>query len=751
MPRLLLTVFFALAFFPAPVNAQTDAQDTADEAPETTRPLDTITVVATRTERALSDVAATISVKSAEEMDRELTRDIADLVRFEPGVSVGGSASRFGLSGFNIRGIGGNRVLTVVDGVRVPEEFSFGPFLSSRRDFVDIDSLNRAEIARGPISSLYGSDALGGVVALSTKGPNDYLDDGEAYYGGFKTGYSGADDSTVNTITMAAGNDRLSGLLLYTRRDGHETENSGSIGGTGVSRERPDPQSIASNNLVAKLSFSPKDRHTFTLGIDQLDSSTETQILSDYGTVAFGTTSDRRDANDERERSRQSLSYRYDGNLSIADTVHAQVYGQSAESLQLTDENRTTAGGDAQTRQRESSFDQDIEGAFLQFTKSLDAAGANHRISYGADYYQTDNRGRRTGGTYDGAGNPLPEFLPLPTRDFPPTEVTQTALFLQDEIALFDGRLLLSPGVRYDRFEADATADALYLNGNPGTPLPEDYDDSEVTAKIGAVYALTEAVSAYARYSEGFRAPPYDDVNVGFTNFIGGYKTISNPNLESERSEGLEIGMRLQGELGSLGVAAFQNDYDNFIESFAIAPEFLDSGGIDPADGVLTFQSINRNEVDIRGAELSGSLKLGAVSERLSDISLRLAVAYAEGKDKDSGEPINSIEPLSGILGVAYRSSSDRWGAELIWTLVDDKTASDIDANNPRVATSGYGLVDILGHVSLTERVEMDLGLFNLGDRSYVRWADTASTGNDALLRFTQPGFNAGVNLRIEL
>lgn len=148
--------------------------------------LDTITVIATRTERALSEVAATVSITTAEDMERELTRDIADLVRFEPGVSVGGTGSRFGLGGFTIRGIGGNRVLTLVDGVRVPDEFSFGPFLGSRRDFVDIDSLSRAEIARGPISSLYGSDALGGVVALTTKGPRDYLDEGSPFYGGFK-------------------------------------------------------------------------------------------------------------------------------------------------------------------------------------------------------------------------------------------------------------------------------------------------------------------------------------------------------------------------------------------------------------------------------------------------------------------------------------------------------------------------------------------------------------------------------------
>ena len=111
---------------------------------------ETIVVVGTRSERSIDEVAASVSLRTSEDIERELARDIADLVRFEPGVTVGGTGSRFGLGGFNIRGIEGNRVLTLVDGVRVSDEFSFGPFLSARRDFVDIDSLSRAEIARDP-------------------------------------------------------------------------------------------------------------------------------------------------------------------------------------------------------------------------------------------------------------------------------------------------------------------------------------------------------------------------------------------------------------------------------------------------------------------------------------------------------------------------------------------------------------------------------------------------------------------------
>ena len=80
--------------------------------------LETITVIATRTVRSLDELASTVSVKTADDLERELARDISDLVRFEPGVTVAGAGSRFGLTGFSIRGIGGNRVLTMIDGIR---------------------------------------------------------------------------------------------------------------------------------------------------------------------------------------------------------------------------------------------------------------------------------------------------------------------------------------------------------------------------------------------------------------------------------------------------------------------------------------------------------------------------------------------------------------------------------------------------------------------------------------------------------
>src|SRR5688572_22628118 len=146
---------------------------------------DAITVSATRRPEAVSDVPATVSVITDREIEENFVQDIKDLIRYEPGVSVrtnparftaaGANTGRDGNAGFNIRGLEGNRVLIINDGIRVPDGFSFGGQNVGRGDYFDTDTLKSVEILRGPASALYGSDGIAGAVSFVTKDPEDYL------------------------------------------------------------------------------------------------------------------------------------------------------------------------------------------------------------------------------------------------------------------------------------------------------------------------------------------------------------------------------------------------------------------------------------------------------------------------------------------------------------------------------------------------------------------------------------------------
>ena len=175
---------------------------------------DRIVVTATRTERALDDVPIRSSrAIDRERMDRELVRNLKDLFRYEPGITVTNGTGRFGLGDIRIRGLGGNRVRIETDGIAVPDAFSIGSFSNANRNFVDLDTLKRVEVVRGPGSALYGSDALGGVVSFITKDPSDYLEDGKDAYFGLKLGYDGDGDGLFGGATAAFGGDRWSGLV----------------------------------------------------------------------------------------------------------------------------------------------------------------------------------------------------------------------------------------------------------------------------------------------------------------------------------------------------------------------------------------------------------------------------------------------------------------------------------------------------------------------------------------------------------
>ncbi len=131
-------------------------------------------------------------------------------------------------------------------------------------------------------------------------------------------------------------------------------------------------------------------------------------------------------------------------------------------------------------------------------------------------------------------------------------------------------------------------------------------------------------------------------------------------------------------------------------------------------------------------------------------MDLRLAAAYASGEETNTNDPINTIQPLSGVLGISYRNPAGDWSASTVLTLVSSKDQSDIAEGSPAQATSGYGLVDIFASYNISNSLSIRAGLYNVTDKTYIQWPDAVAIGSDAVLRFTQPGINGSVDISYE-
>ncbi|NIJ90230.1 hemoglobin/transferrin/lactoferrin receptor protein [Xanthomonas campestris] len=735
-----LVAALSLALPAVPLCAHAADADAGGESAREVHDFDRLQVTATRTQRALVDVPGTVDVIDREQLDNQLVRELKDLFRYTPGVSVTTNSGRFtGASGIRVRGLDGNRVAILVDNVPVSDTFAFGSYLNANRNFVDLETLKRVEVVRGPASALYGSDALGGVVAFVTKDPSDYLSDDTSSYVGLKFGYEGDWNGLFAGATGAFGGERWSGMVAVAHRQGQEAQNQGDIRSRDFTRTAANPQQVDGRSVLTKLVYAPSARQRFKLTVEGNE---------DYGSIDALSSIDTRspsaslrilsqEGRDHQTRARVSLRHEIDAlDSALADDLQWQVYRQDSESLQRTNELR----GNNTRRHNQHTFDQRVYGLLVNAHKAIDTGTLRHEITYGLDGTWTDTRAKRDGYSVNLANGAVTNRVGqdvFPVRDFPTSETTKLGLYAQDEIGLLDGRLSLTPGVRVDYFRLSPRVDDIFREDNPGVAAAT-IEQTQVSPKFGAVWRFSDAWSAYANYAHGFRAPPYNDVNIGFTNLQGRYTAIANPDLKAETSRGGELGLRFNDALGYLGLAVYYTDYRDFIESNAPA-------GVN-ADGFMVFQSRNVDDVVIKGAEARGGLDLGVLAG-WQGWSLNSAVAYLEGDNLTDNTPLNSVDPLRGTLGVAF--DSDSWGAELIGSFVARK-------RRPQLASyytpAGYATLDLMGHWEFAPGARLTAGLFNLADRRYVDWnalPNGTLAGSTVVDRFTGAGRTAAVSLAV--
>ncbi|BBP61119.1 TonB-dependent receptor [Pseudomonas sp. St316] len=555
--------------------------------------LQQVTISATRQEQDITSVPSTVTVHDRQELDRNNVNTLKDLVRYEPGVSVGGAGQRGGISGYNIRGIDGNRILTQVDGVEIPGGFFNGPYAKTQRNYVDPEIIKRVEILRGPASVLYGSNAIGGAVSYFTLDPDDIIKPGEDVGARLKTGYSSADESWLKSATVAGRSGPFDGLLHYSQRDGHETQSYGSHNGTGLDRTAANPEDVRANNVLAKLGWNYSDDGRLGLVYEKYKDDRDTDLKSAYGgpysngrptlptTMLPGGMYQWRTGNDTITRERFGLEHSFALDSLLADHVKWSLNHQVAKTDQSTAEFYFPVTRQV-LRTRETLYEEKQWVFDAQLDKAFSVADTDHALTYGTTLKQQKVTGSRSGnGVCLAVGVGCSAVGAISTRDvlakasdFPDPTVNTYSLFAQDQISW--DNWTFTPGLRYDYTRLKPHLTQAFLNAVDPTGGGDVSDNDKtwhrVSPKFGVTYALSDEYTWYGQYAEGFRTPTAKALYGRFENPDAGYSVEPNPDLEPEKSKSYETGLRGRFDAGSFDVAVFYNKYRDFINEDAITP-----------------------------------------------------------------------------------------------------------------------------------------------------------------------------------
>ncbi|MBK1684024.1 TonB-dependent hemoglobin/transferrin/lactoferrin family receptor [Rhodoferax fermentans] len=752
------------------------AQAAPDSASATLRE---VVVSASRYEQAVEELPTSLDVLGRQTLEDGQLQDIRDLARNLPNVSVKRAPARYAVTGkgnatgadanagFNIRGLGGNRVLMLVDGVRLPRSYLNGSNAFGR-DAVDLGVLQRVEIIHGPSSALYGSDGLAGLVNFISLTPADVLQDGNAGLrpsGGKAWASVSGDDKgrTLGATVAHRAGDNAEWLLSSSVGQASGLKNKGCNDAANVDRTTPNPQNSHSASLLGKLVWRPSSSQSHSLTLEQVQKKADVTLLSSAlkspvalplgynalsatqksAAVAAAVTGE--SASQDQTRSRLSWNARYTVDSPWADRVSSLLSWQHSRAQQDGQTRLATLWANNGLRQRQTSYDEQSLQATLQVEKSWAVSSDwGHKLSYGLDVSQTDVS------SFADGRDPVPITAYVPKHYFPDTRDTTQAIYLQSE--WFSERWSITPGLRFDQFALDVRNQSGYYPTASATP-GKSLSGSAVSPKLGLMFKATPQWSVYGNYATGFRAPEGQQLNS--TLEVSTAKLLPNPDLKPEKSRSLEVGIKGRWDQLALDMAVFSSHFDDLIQE---KKDLGTANGLAASISNPTlFQTINIDKASIQGFEIRGRYDWGVFGG--GQLSIPFSYGRTRGTNEVTGQPLNSIEPAKLTVGLAYRAARWDWGLDVQHQA--GKKASEIDsAFIPKSSTlrqflpAAVTTLDVHTQWRPRKGVRLNLAVVNLTDKKYWNWSDVQGLASNAtplvVDAYTQPGRHLNLSLLVD-
>ncbi len=636
--------------------------------------LETIQVTATRRPESSFEVPVATTVVTRDQLRAAPLQTVMEALRGTPGAFL--QQTTPGQAVVILRGLKGSEILHVVDGFRLNNAI-FRNAPNQYVALVDAQALERIEVARGPMSSLYGSDAMGGVVQMLSREPEYGHGQDWSRSGRLRLAAGSADRSALGRAEVAVAQERvvLSGGLTWQdvgeRRVG---------GGERLPFSAYDAV-FADMKLRARVGESDEWMAQAQFG-EQPETPRHDELTPGFG---------QRNPNsaeflfEPQKREFLHLRWRTAAVTPWWDSAEAHLGQQS-----IDDSRRTREFG---------SFNQDREHnrvvtrglTFEAFKES----GADHAITWGADVYEDDvasSRSRRDirGGAASARAPRFPDG----------SGMRQTGIYLADDWAAGHDVDLLG-SLRWSRVE---------------TRLPDaaggadvDLEDAGLSGNAGVSWALRPEVRVVANAGYGFRAPNVFDLGV-FGDRPGNRFSIPNPGLQSETVTTVDAGFKYSSAATEAELIAYRSFYRDKITAVLT--------GARTDTGRLVVQGRNATSLDIHG------LEMGLRRSLSDDLQIRLSSTWTRGDEQLAGDdyPADRIPPLSGSAGFSWRIAERVTAEGWVDMARRQDRYSPRDRVDPRIdpdGTDGWASWNLRLAWEPAPHLRTTLQLLNAGDARY--------------------------------
>ncbi len=605
--------------------------------------------------------------------------------------------------------------MQVIDGVR--QNFD----LAHRGSyFLPMSLIQEIEVIKGPSSSLWGSGALGGVVAMRTPNALDLLKNNDKFGVKIRQGYQTANNLSEKDVSVFAANDKFDVLIsgFYNNADNLRTGRGNKLNNTAYKQF----------GGLAKFGWQINDANRVELSHRETrfkqtapsNNEVENELTNEQ--IKDQITEYHKPSDGSPPKTKPSLGEFYSGVKtrlgSVSYLTDQQIPDQSTVfNYYLTPDNPYLNTHIALYNNKTIEKEQRKVSGVKDQTK-LTTRGINLRNSselshisfvYGVDYMRDKIRTER------GTNGSDAKFRADPYN----ANSNTTGVYLIAHIPLFGEKLLLSPSVRYDHYDTSSKT--------------VKYKDNHLSPATKLTWIVTNWLDFTAKYNEAFRAPSMQERFVSGAHFgasiIGGReeinKFIANPNLRPETAKNKEITANLhfdslfkQGDKFKIEATYFRNDVKDFInlKIFNDANTNKSASASTRTNGaLLPTKSQYQN---ITNARLSGiELQAQYQTERLT---LFTNYGSTKGKDKDSGEALSNIAASKIGVGVNYALVKDKFtvGATVTHYAAQRRVPKDHGVTYP-----SYILTDLRATYAPLKgewkNLRLDFALENLFDRKY--------------------------------